>query len=86
MSTKNIISRFIITEKALKLAEKENKITLMISLDATKEDIKKTLERDFNLKVEKINTLITPKGEKKAIVKLSKEISAVDFYAKIGLI
>ncbi|MFP3190404.1 MAG: 50S ribosomal protein L23 [Thermoproteota archaeon] len=86
MSAKTIINRFIITEKALKLAEKENKITLVVSLNSTKNDIKRELEKNFNLKVEKVNVIITPKGEKKAMVKLSKEQSAVDFYAKIGLV
>jgi large subunit ribosomal protein L23 len=86
ISIKNIINRFVISEKALKMAEKENKITVIVSLDSTKKDIAKQLEKDYNLKVEKINVIITPKGEKKAIVKLQKDQSAIDFYSKIGLI
>jgi Ribosomal protein L23 len=86
MSIKTIINRFVISEKALKMAEKENKITVIVSLDSTKKDIAKQLEKDYNLKVEKINVIITPKGEKKAIVKLQKDQSAIDFYSKIGLI
>jgi large subunit ribosomal protein L23 len=86
MSIKTIINRFVISEKALKMAEKENKITVIVSLDSTKKDIAKQLEKDYNLKVEKINVIITPKGEKKAIVKLQKGQSAIDFYSKIGLI
>jgi Ribosomal protein L23. len=58
----------------------------VVSLNSTKNDIKRELEKNFNLKVEKVNVIITPKGEKKAMVKLSKEQSAVDFYAKIGLV
>ena len=82
----NIIKRFIITEKALRLAEKENKLTLLVELKANKNSIKNSLEKLYNVKVEKVNVIITPKGEKKAIVKLIKEYNAMDLYSKLGLI
>ncbi len=80
------IIRFIMNEKVLKMAEKENKIVALVSLDLNKKEIANTIEKLYGVKVEKVNTLITPKGEKKAIIKLTKDISAIDFYAKIGLI
>jgi len=81
-----IIKRFIITEKALRLAEKENKVTLLVELNANKNSIKNSLEKLYNVKIEKVNVIITPKGEKKAIVKLKKEYNAMDLYSKLGLI
>jgi len=85
MSSK-IIHRFIVTEKALKLAEFENKLTLIVDINSNKREIKKAIENLYNVKVEKVNVLITPKHEKKAIVKLSREFSALELYSKLGLI
>jgi|GEM_PF-4950176 LSU ribosomal protein L23P len=39
------IRRFVLTEKALMLAEKENKITLVVDRSATKKAIKDEVER-----------------------------------------
>lgn len=82
----NPIIRFVMNEKALKIAEKDNKITAIVDLKLNKHEIKRVIEKNYGVKVEKVNTMITPKGEKKALIKLSKENSAIDFYTKIGLI
>lgn len=79
------IIRFVMNEKVLKMAEKENKVVAIVSLKMDKNEIAKTFEKLYGIKVERVNTMITPKGEKRAIIKL-KETSAVDFYAKIGLL
>ncbi|MHA1627280.1 MAG: 50S ribosomal protein L23, partial [Candidatus Asgardarchaeia archaeon] len=47
--------------------------------------IKWAVEKLYNVKVEKVNTLITPDGRKKAYVKLSKEYSAIDLGTRLGL-
>ena len=75
----------ISTEKAVRLMESDNKLTFMVELKATKQDIKKEIEKLFNVKVTKVNTLITPLGTKKAYVKLSKENPAIDLATKLGL-
>ncbi len=80
------IIKFIMNEKALKMAEKENKIVAIVEINSNKKEISKTMERLYGIKVEKVNTSITPRGEKKAIIKLAKDVSAIDFYAKIGLL
>lgn len=81
-----VIIRPLHTEKALLLIEKNNTLTFIVSRDATKHDIRYAVEKLFNVKVEKINTLITPKGEKKAYVKLSREHKASDIASKLGLL
>jgi large subunit ribosomal protein L23 len=48
--------------------------------------VKKAVETLFNVKVEKVRILVTPKGEKKAYVKLAPEYKASDVAAQIGLI
>jgi len=75
----------ITTEKAVKLLETENKLTFIVDLKASKKEIKDEIEKTFNVKVLKVNTLITPKGKKKAYIKLAKDTPAMDVMTKLGL-
>jgi large subunit ribosomal protein L23 len=75
----------ISTEKAVRLMELDNKLVFIVERKATKQDIKKDIEKSFKVKVVKVNTLITPLGQKKAYVKLSKETPAIDVATKLGL-
>jgi large subunit ribosomal protein L23 len=81
-----MIKRFVITEKTLRLAEKENKITVIVDRTATKKQIADEIRRLYGVEVEKMNTLITPQGEKKAYVKLAKEYSAIELLSRLGLL
>ncbi|RLG83729.1 MAG: 50S ribosomal protein L23 [Thermoprotei archaeon] len=81
-----IIIRPVHTEKAINLIEKDNTLTLIVDRKATKGDIKKAVELIFGVKVEKVRILITPRGEKKAYVKLSPEYKASDVATHLGLI
>mgnify|MGYP001332038455 CR=1 FL=1 len=82
----NIISNPISTEKAVKLMESENKLTFIVTKDATKPEIKTALEKMFKVKVLKVRTMITPQGKKKAYVQLSMETPALDVATQLGLI
>jgi len=75
-----------LTEKSISLVEKENKIVFVVDRKATKKQIKEAFEKLFEVKVEKVNTLITPKGEKKAIIKLKPEYKAADIAARLGMV
>ncbi|MEM4647748.1 MAG: 50S ribosomal protein L23 [Candidatus Pacearchaeota archaeon] len=81
-----ILKRPIISEKALKLVETENKILFEVAREANKQQIKKEFEEIFNVKVEKVNTLINSKGKKIAYIKLKPEYKASEIASKIGLI
>ncbi|AHC51001.1 50S ribosomal protein L23 [Sulfolobus acidocaldarius SUSAZ] len=81
-----MIKEFLATEKAVKLIESQNTLTIIVNRNTTKKDIKNEVERLFSVKVEKINTLITPKGEKKAYVKLKQEYKASDVAHKLGML
>ncbi|ACS34503.1 50S ribosomal protein L23 [Thermococcus gammatolerans] len=85
MDPYKVIIRPLVTEKAVSLIEKENKLTFIVDRKATKQDIKRAVEEMFNVKVEKVNTLITMKGEKKAYVKLRPEYNASEIAARLGL-
>ena len=76
----------LISEKAVSLIHTRNTLTFIVARDATKQQIKHEVERLFNVKVERVNTLITPDGRKKAYVKLAKEYSAADIATQLGVI
>ncbi|RLE64820.1 MAG: 50S ribosomal protein L23 [Thermoprotei archaeon] len=80
-----IIIRLVSTEKAHQLRLKNNVLTFIVDRQATKRDIKEAIEKLYGVKVVKVNTLITPRGEKKAYVKLAPEYDAEDIAAKIGI-
>ncbi|AFZ70421.1 archaeal ribosomal protein L23 [Caldisphaera lagunensis DSM 15908] len=86
MSEMEVILRIVMSEKASRLMEESNTLTFIVSRDANKQKIKEAIESLYNVKVESVNTLITPKGEKKAYVKLSKEYKAADIATKFGLL
>jgi large subunit ribosomal protein L23 len=73
------------TEKAIRLIDTENKLVFIVDREATKASIKQEMIRLFDVKVEKVNTLIGPDGKKKAYIKLSKDTPAIDLAIKLGL-
>lgn len=76
----------VISEKAVNMIETQNKITFIVTKDATKPEVKKAVEDRYKVKVEKVNILKDMKGRKKAIVKLTKEFKASELASKIGMI
>lgn len=80
-----IIKKPLITEKTFDLIEKENKLVFIVNKRANKSQIKRAIEKLHNVKVIKVNTLITTKGEKKAFVKLHPEYSAQDIAIDLGI-
>ena len=72
------------TEKAVKLLESENKVTFLVDRRVNKPQIKKEVEKYFNVKVESVQTHIR-NNKKIAFVKLKKENPAIDVATKLGL-
>lgn len=73
------------TEKAVGKIEFENTVVFDVSLNATKADVKKEVERIFNVKVAAVRTFITPKGKKRALVKLAEGFKAEDITTKLKI-
>jgi len=73
------------TEKSIRMMEAENKLMFYVERKTRKHEIKKAIEDVFKVKVTKINTQITPKGKKKAYVRLSPETPALDVATDLGL-
>ena len=76
----------LMTEKAINLIEKENKLSFIATERATKTDIKKLIEKVYSVKVVKVNLLNDMKGRKKVTVKLDKKYKAEELAAKLGVI
>lgn len=80
-----IIHNPISTEKSIRLMEAENKLIFVVDKKATKQEIKKEIETVFKVKVIKVNTMISPKGVKKAYVEFDAETPAIDIATELGL-
>ncbi len=76
----------VMTEVTSRILETENKLVFVVSLAATKADIKRAVEELYEVAVEKVNVTITPKGKKKAFVKLHPDYKAVDVAIKLGIL
>ncbi|MEM1628953.1 MAG: 50S ribosomal protein L23 [Desulfurococcaceae archaeon] len=80
-----VIIRPVQSEKALSLIDKHNTIVFIVDINATKHDIKRAVEAIFDVKVDNVRTLITPRGEKKAYVRLTPGYKASEIATKLGL-
>lgn len=85
MNPHDIIKNHIATEKAVRLMDSENKITLDVAFKASKPEIKAAAEELFKAKVTSVRTMITGYAKKKAVITLSKETVAQETLAKLGL-
>ena len=86
MDPYDIILFPLMTEAASLMVEKENKLVFIVNLKANKSDVKRAVEELYEVKVEVVNLLITPKGEKKAFVKLHSDFRAADVAIKLGIL
>ncbi|MEM2006547.1 MAG: 50S ribosomal protein L23 [Sulfolobales archaeon] len=82
----NVIKAAVSSEKAIAYMERYNTLIFIVDLRATKNDIKRAVEELFGVKVLRVRTVITPKGEKKAYVKLTQEYKASDVATKLGMV
>ncbi|MEM3403855.1 MAG: 50S ribosomal protein L23 [Nitrososphaeria archaeon] len=73
-----------ITEKTSMLIN-NNTLTFITDAKVDKEKVKEAIESLYNVKVDKVNILISKKG-KKAYVHLAKDYSASELASKIGIV
>ena len=85
MEALKIIKYPLSTEKSIRIMESENMLIFVVDLKSNKKDIKNAIEEFFKVKVIKVNTLITPKGQKRAYVKFSDETQAIDVATQMGI-
>ncbi len=75
-----------LAEKSMGMVEIENKLVFMVSTKAKRKEIKQAVEKSFDVKVIKVSTMITTRGEKKAFIKLHPDNSAADIASRLGML
>ena len=86
MDPQDVVMYPLMTEVASRILEAENKLVFIVNLKASKSDVRRAVEELYEVRVEKVNVAITPKGLKKAFVKLRPEYKAVDVAIKLGIL
>ena len=66
--------------------EDQNTLVFIVNIKSNKRQIKAAVRELYNIEVEKVNTLITPRGLKKAYVKLTADYDALDVANRVGFI
>ncbi|MBS3126759.1 50S ribosomal protein L23 [Candidatus Woesearchaeota archaeon] len=82
----SIIKYPLSTEKSIRQIEFDNKLVFAVHPRATKSDVKKAIEKLFNVKVAEVNIHNSFQGQKRAYVKLGSGHLASDVSADLGLI
>ena len=80
-----IIHHPLVTEKAMNEMDFDNKLQFIVHLDANKTEIRDEVERRYDVVIDSVNTQVTPKGKKKATVRLSEEDDAQEIASRIGV-
>lgn len=94
MDPRDLIKRPVITERATELME-ENKYVFEVDRRANKVEIRKAIEKLFDVKVEQVNTMNQTgklkrvgksvgrtQDRKKAIVKLTADSNPINFFGE----
>jgi large subunit ribosomal protein L23 len=81
----SVILRPYITEKTFNLIEKENKLTFIVSDNASKKDVNEAIKTMYEGNVKEVNIFRTIQG-KKAIVKFTKNDEARELATRLGLV
>lgn len=76
----------VTTESAMRKMEQNNTLVFLVDVKANKRHIKDAVKRMYDVDALKINTLIRPDGTKKAYVRLTADVEALDIANKIGFI
>lgn len=82
----DIIVKVLVSEKATRLIEFENKLTFEVIRAASKPMVKLLIENEFGKKVKSVNTVNAIDGKKRAIVTFVDEGAASDLASQLGLI
>ena len=85
MDSYSIIIKPHVTEKTMNLIDLNNEIAFVVKRDANKKQIKRAFIDLYDEEVERVNTHITPKGEKVAYIKLVEEEMAEELAVRLGV-
>lgn len=74
------------TESAMKKIEDNNTLVFIVDIKSNKRTIKEAVKKLYNVDALNVNTLIRPDGTKKAYVRLSPDVDALDIANTIGYV
>ena len=86
MDKYRILKAPLTTESAMKKIEEINTLVFLCDVRANKRQIKDAVEKMYEVKCARINTLVRPDGQKKAYVHLTSDYDALDIANRIGVI
>jgi large subunit ribosomal protein L23 len=86
MNSNDVIFYPLMTESASLMVERDNKLIFIVNKKAGKADVKRAVEELYEVKVTRVTVLTSPKGEKKAFVRLHPEFKASDVAIKLGIL
>ena len=81
----DVIQFPLVTEKAMNAMDFENKLQFVVHDEASKPEVRDAVESQFDVAVDDVNTMLTMKGQKKAIVRLSEDDDAQEVASRIGV-
>jgi large subunit ribosomal protein L23 len=85
MDPYSVIIKPHLSEKTMNQIYDDNQICFVVNKFANKRAIKEAFQELYEVKVLKVNTHITPKGEKLASLKLHEDDAAEDIAVKMGV-
>ncbi|HUK39180.1 MAG TPA: 50S ribosomal protein L23 [Methanomicrobiales archaeon] len=74
-----------VTEKAMMTLERDNTLQFLVAKEATKPQIRREIEKTFEKEVASVRTLMSAKGEKKAIISFVDEKAAEEILSRLGI-
>ncbi|HDN68100.1 50S ribosomal protein L23 [ANME-1 cluster archaeon ex4572_4] len=80
------LKHIVPSEKATLMIDSENKLQFIVDLQANKREIASEVERVFEASVRSVRTMLTFKGEKKAIIELEEEGKAKEVATSLGVL
>ncbi|CAO3612311.1 ribosomal protein L23/L15e core domain-containing protein [Cunninghamella echinulata] len=86
MDQYRVIRQPLNTETSMKKIEDHNTLTFVVDVKANKHQIKQAVKKLYDVEAAKINTLVRPDGTKKAYVRLTADVDALDIANRIGFI
>ena len=73
------------TEKASMIVERDGQLQFIVDRKASKDQIKQSIEKMFDQPVTAVRTLMTNRGEKKAMVSFSNPKAAEEILSRLGI-
>lgn len=86
MKPHEVIRYPMMTERSINMIEQENKLIFIVDRKANKHEISQAVMALYGVETENVRTLITPKGQKKAFVKLKEKHNASDLAIRLGIL